>query len=323
MSGPRRIVSLLSSATEMLFGLGLGSRVLAVSHECDAPTEVNSLPRVTFSHIDAAAGGGEIDLQVRTRTAAGEPLYGIDADRLVSLRPDLIVTQAQCDVCAVRYQDVLDLVSGQPTLRGVPVVPLNPLSLEEILQDIHRLAEAASATAAGDRYVAELRARVAAVEAATAQAANRPRTAVIEWVEPLMLAGNWTPELVARAGGENLLSQAGTHSEYGSWEALRAADPEVLIVSPCGFDLARSVEEAQPLAHLPGWTDLAAVRAERVWCVDGNAYLNRSGPRIVDSLEILAHLIQPGKFEPPLDPAARAAGYCRLETIDGQLRPRR
>jgi iron complex transport system substrate-binding protein len=233
---------------------------------------------------------------------SGAALYEIDVERLAELRPDLIVTQAQCDVCAVRYEDVVRAVATHPGLRGTRIVSLNPMTLDDIFSDIMRVGEAADVALEAAHYVASLRARVQAVRAKTAalSAAERPRTAFIEWIEPLMLAANWTPELIAIAGGTNLLTRAGVHSSWIDWPAVAALDPEVIVVGPCGFDLARTMEEAVVLPALPRWSDLSAVRARRVYAVDGNAYFNRSGPRMVESLEIVAHLIHPELFGPPI-----------------------
>lgn len=290
-----RIVSLLSSATEMLYALGLGEQVVAVSHECDWPPDAAGKPRATFSRVDSTAASGAIDEQVRQMLAQGQPLYGVDAALLARLRPELIVTQAQCDVCAVRYADVVDLVARTPELAPTRVVALNPMSLDDVLGDIGRIAEAAGVTERGAVYVASLRCRIEAVADQTQRltVAQRPRTALIEWTEPLMLSGNWMPELLELAGGVCPLTAARRHSEYVDWQRLAEFDPQAIVVAPCGFDLARSIEEARTLPARPEWSRMAAVRSGRVYVVDGNAYFNRSGPRLVDSLEMLAHLLHP------------------------------
>ena len=307
-----RIASLLSAATEMLFALGLGDRVVAVSHECDWPPEANRLPRVTISHIAAAASSTAIDTQVRKLASSGKPLYGLDVDLLGQLAPDLIVTQQQCDVCAVSYTDVLAAVANDPRLAGCRVVALNPRGLGDVLADLRRVGEAAGAPDAAEQCIAALEARIEAVRQRTAMlaASERPRFVCIEWCEPLMLAANWVPEIVELAGGQNGLSIGGRHSTYHAWPDVLTYDPEVIVVSPCGFDLSRTLEEAHSLAkNVPGWATMAAVRTGRVYAVDGNAYLNRSGPRLIDSLEILAHLLHPNLFAAP--PHA-AAGWQRL-----------
>jgi iron complex transport system substrate-binding protein len=300
-SPPCRIATLLASATEIVFGLGLGDRVVAVSHECDAPPEAAARPRVTRSNVDSTADSGAIDSQVKELHESGRPLYAIDEERLAALAPDLIVTQAQCDVCAVRYEDVLAAVAGNSSLKNTRVVPLNPMSLEDVLGDILLVGRAAGAVDAAERYIGQLKNRVAAVRDRTENLApdQRPKVAIIEWSEPLMLAANWTPELVEIAGGVHGLTTSGRHSTYANPRDLVQYDPELIIVAPCGFDLARSLQEVDELAMRDWWREGFAAAKVRVVAVDGNAYFNRSGPRLVDTLEILAHLIHPDRFPPP------------------------
>jgi iron complex transport system substrate-binding protein len=293
MSADLRIASLLASATEMICGLGLSDRLVAVSHECDFPAEVLDRPRVTRSLVDDRAASGDIDQQVKDRTAAGEALYEIDEVQLAELAPGLIVTQAQCDVCAVRFEDVLAAVARQPALAETKVVALNPASLSDVLDDIRRVARAAGAEAEGEACFAGLNARIDAIRQAVSRATQRPRVALIEWIDPLMLSGNWMPELVQMAGGEHGLTIAGAHSPYVSWDDLAAYDPERIVVTPCGFDLERTLAEAELLRSNPVWPHLRAVHSGQTYAVDGNAYFNRAGPRLVDSLEILAHLLHP------------------------------
>jgi len=293
-----QIVSLLSSATEILYGLGLGPQVVAVSHECDFPTDAATKPRATFTNIVASATSGEIDRQVRELTAAGKPLYEIDVELVVRLRPDLIVTQAQCDVCAVRYDDVLDLVRTEPALRGVPVFALNPQTLSDVLEDVVRLGEATNRRDEADRFAAGLRGRIEVVRTRTGTLPieQRRRTACIEWIDPPMTAGNWTPDLIELAGGTQNFCTAGSHSPYTPWADVVRFDPEVVVIMPCGFDLQRTVAEAARLAEFPGWHELRAVRDGRVYAVDSNQLFNRSGPRLVDSLELLSKLVHPERY---------------------------
>ena len=308
---PHRIASLLSAATEMLFALGLGDSVVAVSHECDWPPEANRLPRVTMSHIAAAASSAAIDSQVRELSSTGKPLYELDVELLGRLAPDLIVTQQQCDVCAVSYTDVLSAVADDPRLAGCRIVALNPQGLGDVLTDLRRVGEAAGAPAAAENCIAALETRIEAVRHRTAKLAEaeRPRFVCVEWTEPLMLAANWVPEIVELAGGRNGLSIGGRHSTYHAWPDVLAYDPQVIVVSPCGFDMNRTLDEARALTHVHGWGQMTAVRTGRVYAVDGNAYLNRSGPRLVDSLEILAHLLHPSLI--PAPPNA-SAGWQRV-----------
>lgn len=301
MSGPLRIASLLASGTEILYGLGLGDEIVGVSHECDFPPDVFAKPRLTRSHVDAARTSLEIDRQVKMFAASDRPLYELDERLLLDVAPDLIVTQAQCDVCAIKYDEVMRLVRDHALLGHTQVVALSPSLLNDVFDDILRVGRAASRVAAAESYVARLQQRVQRVRESTAALpeSRRPRVVCIEWVEPLMIAANWTPQLVEFAGGKNGLSTGGRHSEYCRWQDIVAYDPEVLVLIPCGFDLARTLREVAGLPDYEGWRDVAAVRDGRVFAIDGNAYFNRSGPRLVDTLEILAHLLHPARFDPP------------------------
>lgn len=294
-----RIISLLPSATEILFALGLGNRLVAASHECDYPLEGSRLPKATRALVNSGASSAEIDFAVKERLSSGGPLYEIDAELIAELRPDLIVTQAQCDVCAVRYQDVCGLVSSDARLHGTRIVALNPSTMADVLDAIRELADAAGASAAADLLIASLSTRVDRIRSRSESVAQL-RVVVIEWIEPLMTAGHWTPELIQWAGGNPLLTAAGQPSAYVPWSDVAGADPEVSIVSPCGFGLSRALGELPSLEGLPGWNETRAVRDGRVFVLDGNAYLSRGGPRLVDALEILAHVLHPEFFaEPP------------------------
>lgn len=297
---PQRIASLLASSTEMLYALGLGPQVVAVSHECDYPAEANSKPRVTFTHVEHTATSGEIDRQVREKITAGDALYEIDVAKLTELAPDLIVTQSQCDVCAVRYADVVDTVRSEPKLAGTQIVDLDPRTFDDIFTDILKVGTAAGVEDKAQEYIAGLKQRVQAIatRAEAIPASQRRRVACIEWIEPLMLAANWMPELIATAGGLSP-REPGQHSTYTSWEELIEFAPDVVAVMPCGFGLPQTLREIPQLQSREGWSSLPGVQQGRVWAVDGNAYFNRSGPRMVDSLEILAHLIYPETFNPP------------------------
>ncbi len=321
MKTPERIVSLISSATEMLYLLGLGDRVVGISHECDYPPHVATKPRLTRSLVDSFASSPAIDSQVRSLSASGAALYAIDVERLAGLRPDLIITQAQCDVCAVRYEDVAAAVRETPSLRNTQVLALNPHSLLEVFDDIARIGQSTASQAAAGEVIGRLQARVDTVRAATATLgpSQIPRSACLEWIDPPMLSANWTPELVQMAGGQLGLAVAGQHSTYTSWDQIVPYDPQVVIIMPCGFDLERTIVEAQELPTWPGWAGLSAVRDGRVFAVDGNAYFNRSGPRLVDSLEILGHLFHPELFPPPWADPQQA--WRRLETRGGALEP--
>ncbi|HEY5312442.1 MAG TPA: cobalamin-binding protein [Pirellulales bacterium] len=297
MPSPQRIVSLLASATEILCALGLADRLVAISHECDYPPEVLDRPRVTSTAIRSELDSAQIDQQVGRMKAAGQPLYQVDEGRLAALGPDLIVTQAQCDVCAVNYADVLRM--AQQHLPGTPVLALNPSRLGDLLTDILHVGEATGRQAAAKQFVASLQRRIDVVRARTAAIPprERPLVACIEWIEPLYLAANWMPELIELAGGQQPFSQAGDRSTVGRWEQLIQADPEVIIIMPCGFDLARTLAESRLLTARPGWQQLRAVRQHCVYAVDGNVYFNRSGPRLVDSLELMAKLLRRPKTQ--------------------------
>ena len=300
-----RIASLISSATEILYAMGLGDCVVAISHECDYPAQVADKPRVTRSLIDDRVESSEIDHQVQTRIRTKQALYEIDEQKLSQSGPDLIVTQAQCDVCAVRYDDVMATVRRSAQLANTRVLALNPQSLPEVLDDIADIGAAACGAAQADMLLSQLRARIESVRQLTdpVPREHRPRVALIEWIDPLMLSGNWLPEMVQWAGGRHELTTAGRHSPYVDWENLMAYDPQVVIIMPCGFDLARTVRESPALTARPGWSRMSAAKNKRVFAADGSAYFNRSGPRLVDSLEILAHLLHPDVV--PLTPSTQ------------------
>lgn len=306
---PLRIASLLASATEILYALGLGDNVVAISHECDFPASCTTKPRVTRARINALASSGAIDAEVRTFMASGEPLYAIDADLLSALHLDLIVTQTHCEVCAVSDRDVRAILRDHSELRGAKVVSLNPTTLDAVFHDILTIGAATDHAAAAKAYLAKLHNRINAIAArlTAIPSRSRPTVACIEWIDPLMVAANWMPDLIARAGGQPVLTSSGARSTETPVEALRAANPDVIIVSPCGFDLSRTLAETPALLRQPAWQELSAVRARRVFAVDGNAYFNRSGPRLVDTIEILAELIHPTIFPRQLATPAVAA----------------
>lgn len=280
-----RIVSLIASSTEMVVALGYGEDLVGRSHECDHPPWVTRLPAVTRPKFPTDGTSYEIDQRVRAIVAEGLSVYRVDAAALDALSPDVIVTQTQCAVCAVSLADVEEalcrVVSSRPR-----IVALEPNALADVWADLRRVAEALGDAARGEALVARLQARMEAI-AARVRGRPRPRVATIEWADPLMAGGNWMPELVSLAGGENLFGEAGKHSPVMAWEELRAADPDVIVVAPCGFDLARTREDVPVLKKLPGWDHL---RAPVALC-DGNAFFNRPGPRLVESLEILVEIL--------------------------------
>ena len=294
---PQRIASLLASGTELVCALGLGERLVARSHECDFPAWVTRLPAVSRPTFDIAGSSGEIDARVRERLRAGAPLYEIDETLLASLAPDVIVTQTHCEVCAVSPGDI---AHGAPAkLERRQVVALDTGTVDGILDGFQNVAGVLGAGDAGLALVAGIRARLAALaERTRALPGPRPAVACLEWIEPLFAMGNWGPELIALAGGTCALGVAGAHSTTLAWHALRAADPDVIVVAPCGFGVERTLAEMPTLAALPGWGELAAVRAGRVFVADGNLYFNRSGPLLFDTPEILAEILHPAAFPP-------------------------
>ncbi len=295
MSSPR-VVSLLASATEIVCALGFRDALVARSHECDFPADVAHLPSVTETKIAHHRPSAVIDREVRTIVEQGLSVYRVDAERLRALKPDVIVTQTQCEVCAVSFKDLEEALADW-TGAAPHVVPLAPYALADVWRDVTRVAEALSVLEKGRALVAGYEARIAAI-AAKAQALDaRPRVACVEWIDPLMAAGNWVPELVERAGGRNLFGAPGVHSPWLEWDALRASDPDVILVLPCGFDIPRIRAEMPALMRLPGWPEMRAVKAGQVYLLDGNQYFNRSGPRLVESLEILAEILHPQAFD--------------------------
>jgi iron complex transport system substrate-binding protein len=294
-SPPQRVVSLIASATEIVAALGCGDRLVGRSHECDYPPEVVRLPVLTEPKFKVEGPSGAIDARVKEIVALGLSVYRVDADKLAAARPDLIVTQDHCEVCAVSLKDV-EAALCRATGLDARVVSLRPDRLADLWSGIAEVAAALGVPERGVRLTAELRARMDAVAAKAHALQARPRVAVIEWIEPLMAGGNWMPELVAMAGGDNLFGEAGRHSPWMTWRALAEADPDVIFVQPCGFDIARAARE-MPLLHAkPGWSALKAVRGGRVVVADGNQYFNRPGPRLADSLEILAEVLHPDAF---------------------------
>ncbi len=280
-----RIVSLVPSATEMLFALGLGEEVAAVTHECDHPPEVLDLPRVTRDVIGPGLAPAEIDRAVRSLTEEGRAIYELDDARLRALQPDLIVTQALCAVCAVSYDDVQAL-AGKMDPRP-EVISLDPHTLGEMLGDVRTLAEATGSRDAGSDLVQDAAGRIDRVRLAVRDAPP-VRVVALEWLEPVYVAGHWTPQLIEYAGGEDLLGMPGEHSEVRTWEEVAAARPEVVVVMQCGYDAERALEEAYEFGD-----ELAELGARRVVAVDAAAYFSRPGPRLIDGLEVMAHALHP------------------------------
>ena len=280
-----RIVSLVPSATEMLFALGLGEEVAAVTHECDYPPEVLDLPRITRDVIGPGLTPAEIDRAVRSLTEEGRAIYELDEARLRALQPDLIVTQALCAVCAVSYDDVQTLADEMDP--RPEVISLDPHTLGEVLGDVRTLAEATDSRDAGVDLVQDAAGRIDRVRLAVRDA---PPVAVaaLEWLDPVYVAGHWTPQLIEYAGGHDVLGLPGEHSEVRTWEEVAAAQPEVVVVMQCGYDAERALEEAYEYGD-----ELEELGAKRVVAVDAAAYFSRPGPRLIDGLEVLAHALHP------------------------------
>ena len=286
-----RVVSLIASATEIVCALGCHHRLVGRSHECDYPPEVLSLPALTAPKFKVEGASADIHERVSAIVRDGLSVYRVDGEALKVLEPDVILTQDHCEVCAVSLADV-EAATCAWTGRPAEIVSLRPGSLADVCLDIARVARALQVPEAGERVLAAMQARLAAVRAAVA-GRPRPRVAFIEWVDPLMAGGNWMPELIDIAAGHDLFGEAGAHSDWMAWEALLAADPEVIVVAPCGYDLARCLEELPLLEARPGWADIAAVKKKRVYFADGNAYFNRPGPRLAHSAELLAEMLHP------------------------------
>ena len=291
---PLRIASLLPSATELVCALGAESLLVARSHECDHPTEVSQLPVITGARFEDG-NSREIDDRVKDLLGRGLSVYEVDTDLLRELAPDIILIQDQCEVCAASLDDIqaalAEWTGGQPR-----VISLSPTALADVWNDIERVGIALGCKDRAAELRAGLTDRVTDI-GEQSDGLGAPSVVCLEWFEPLMSAGNWVPELVALAGGENRLAQAGTHSPWLEWEALAAADPDVVVLMPCGFDLARTRSEFEAIRSHPTWRGLRAVAEGRIYATDGNAYFNRPGPRLVDSLEVLAEILHPDTFD--------------------------
>ena len=279
-----RIASLVPSATEMLFALGQGDRVVAVTHECDYPPGAEQLPQLTRSVIPDGLDAAEIDEAVRERTGRGESLYELDGDLLEDLDVDLIVTQAVCEVCAVSFDDVRAVAERLPS--KPEVIALDPSTLGEVLADIPRLAAAVGAPEAGDQLAAELGERLEAVERAVGDA-RRPRVAALEWLDPVYVGGHWVPQMIELAGGEDALGLPGEKSRTAEWGEVEAVAPDVVMSMPCGY------YAEQAAAETIRWRKHLGQLGARVFAVDAAAYFSRPGPRLVDGVELLGHLLHP------------------------------
>lgn len=293
-----RIVSLIASATEIVHALGQLPNQVGRSHECDFPPEVAALPVCTKPTIDIHADSREIDRAVKDRVRNALSVYDVFDDVLQRLQPTHIITQTQCEVCAVSLRDVERSVASRLASKPT-IISLTPNALADVWDDIQRVADSLGIAECGNTVIASLKARMCAAAERARAARERPSVACVEWIEPLMAGGNWTPELIGMAGGVNLFGEPGKHSGYFTWEELEQSDPDVIVISPCGFDIARTRQEMHWLTDRPAWHGLRAVRQSRVYLADGNLYFNRPGPQLVETLEILAEMLHrvSSKFE--------------------------
>ena len=303
MAARPRVVSLLPSATEIAAAVGLGDALVGRSHECDFPPFVEALPICTATKLEKGLTSRQIDDRVQEIVRQGLSVYEVDAPLLRALAPDLILTQSQCAVCAVTPAD-LEETLAEWTGTAPTLLSLAPDTLADVWDDVRRVGDAAGVHGAADVAVATFEERLAALGVHAAARASRPTLAAIEWIEPLMAAGNWVPELIEAAGGIPLFATAGQHSPWLDWAALVAADPDVIVLMPCGYTIAQTLAELTALTALDGWEDLAAVRANRVFVADGQQYFNRPGPRLVESAQIIAEVIG--------SPHTRGDGWQRL-----------
>jgi iron complex transport system substrate-binding protein len=284
-----RIVSLIPSATEIVCALGFRDQLVGRSHECDFPADVESLPALTAPKMDPRAGTEAIDRDVRRLVEQGLSVYRIDTDALERLEPDIVVTQDQCQVCAVSLADVTAAVC-QLAKRSVQVVSLSPLSLADVFGDVQTVARTLGVEEKGRELVEEQRSRLAATASAALPGLRlrpRPRVVHIEWIAPLMVGGHWMHELVEAAGGEHRLGVRDGNNRPVPWDDVRSYDPEVVVIAPCGFKIPQSERDRGLLEGLPGWSETTAARNRRIFLADGNAFFNRPGPRLVDTAEIV------------------------------------
>ncbi len=302
-----RICSLIPSATEMVFALGMGDSLVGVSHECDYPAQVIRLPRVTRSRIPAGLSSREIDRVVSSTLETTGSLYELDMELLEKLQPDLILTQKLCSVCAVSYDVVQEAVSS---LKSHPqILSLEPTSLAEILGDIRTLGKAIGCETAAEKLIASLELRIDAVRRKTKDVSSRPRVFCMEWVDPPYCGGHWMKELVEIAGGRDDLSNPYRPSYRMNWDRVLEYSPEIIVLTCCGFHLERCCQEGEILVRFEGVHELPAAKTGRIFATDGTSYFSRSGPRIVDSLELLAHFFHPELFDAPPLPGA----FVRLQ----------
>lgn len=291
----KRIVSLLPSCTEIVCALGCGSQLVGRSHECDFPPEIQCVPVCTEPRLERAGGSAEIDADIKSLTRRAASIYEIDAFRLRELRPDVILTQTQCEFCAVSLAD-LERALAPPPARRPEIIAVGPARLADVWKDIQTIADGLGVSEEGRALLWPLKNRVVDIIQTTCIIKKRPGVACLEWLDPLMAAGNWLPEMVDLAGGRNLFGVPGRPSARLEWDELAEGDPEVIVLMPCGMELARTRLEFKSLEDRPEWPRLRSVKSKNIFLADGNHYFNRPGPRVVDSIEILAEILHPKLF---------------------------
>lgn len=291
----QRIISLLPAATEMICALGLEHQLVGRSHECDYPSSIVNLPVCSSAKFISGSNSAEIDKQVKEILSDSLSIYEVDSALIKQLSPDIIITQAQCEVCAVSLNDV-ELALKDLLEKECRIISLEPHGLNDIYREIQLLADQLGVPEAGVELLELSEERINIIRHKLKFISERPSVACVEWLSPLMIAGNWTPEIVEIAGGNPVLTIVGKHSSYINFEEIVKANPDILVIMPCGFSIQRTLQEINLLIDLPGWSDLKAVQNQKIFVVDGNQYFNRSGPRITDSIEIMAEIINPKQF---------------------------
>jgi len=290
-----RIVSLLPAATEIVCALGLENQMVGRSHECDYPESIKHLPVCSEANFPDGLSSNDIDVKVKEILADALSIYTVKREVIKELAPDVVITQAQCEVCAVSLEEVEKALDNYLD-KQTHIVSLQPNKLEDIFKDIQTVADALGVTSAGNTLIEDLQERVDIIRHKLKYVESRPTVACIEWLEPMMVSGNWIPELVGLAGGKSVLAEAGRHSPYIQWDDILLADPEIIVVMPCGFSIERTMREMDLLLNLPQFADTRAAKNNQIYIADGNQYFNRPGPRIVDSIEIMAEIIHPKLF---------------------------
>jgi iron complex transport system substrate-binding protein len=312
MTSSPRIISLLPSATEIVAALGFGDHLVGRSHECDFPVGVEKLPACSSTKVPVHGTSYEIDERVKEIVAEGLSVYRVDVERLRELRPDLILTQTQCAVCAVTPRD---LEQALCTWTGVQpaIVSLEPNNLADVWNDIRRVAETLGVPPRAEELIAALTKRLVALREAAQAAQARPTVAAIEWLGPLMAGGNWMPDLIEIAGGRSLFAQPGEHSSWLDWASLVEANPEFILLLPCGFKIAQTIRDLNLLTENPAWANLRAVKKGLVYLIDGHHFFNRPGPRLVESAEMVAEILHPDRFSF----GHRGTGWIPIEDAEG------